>query len=153
MVSTVIAVIGTLLGAIASGLLQHRAAHSVRVEARDDQRRAEQLAAVTDLAVAVSDHRRAMWEVTDAKLTDQPETRVTELRDESHRTRSCITAPAVRVRLLIEDQAVRAAATEAVQATYRMRDAADLAELEAMRQTALATHDAMIEAAARYLAA
>jgi hypothetical protein len=153
MIGTVIAVLGTLLGAIASGLLQHRAAHSVRVEAREDERRAEQLAAVTELAVAVSDHRRAMWEVTDATLTGQPEARVIELRDESHRTRSTITAPSVRVRLLIKDQAVRAAATEAVQATYRMRDANDLAELEAARRTALDTHDAMIEAAAQYLAA
>jgi len=149
--TTVIAVLGTLLGALVSGLLQHRLARSARADARDDQLRADQLATVTTLAVAVSDHRRAMWQVSEARLTSQPADRITELRDESHRTRSAITAPAARVRLLIRDQAVRAAAVEAIQTTFRMRDASGLRELEEMRQAALTTHDTLIETAASYL--
>ncbi|MFF8657818.1 pRL2-23 [Streptomyces huasconensis] len=152
MTATLIAVFGTLLGAIVSGLLQHRAARSVRVEAREDETRTAQLDAVTVLAVAVSDHRRAMWELRDAVLRGEAAARVTELRDESHRTRSAITAPAVRVRLLVTDGAVRVAADEAIQATYRMRDAADMDALEDLRAAALNTHDAFIERAADWLA-
>lgn len=149
--ASVVAVIGTLAGSIVTGLLQRRAARADRQNAQADQRRTEQIQAVTALAKAVSDHRRAMWEVRDAQLTEAGEDRVRELRDESHRTRSEITEPAVRVRLLHGD-AVRAAAHEAVQSTYRMRDASSLDVLETLRAAALLAHDDMVDAAGRALA-
>ncbi|WP_301124561.1 pRL2-23 [Streptomyces cacaoi] len=150
--TSLIAVVGTLAGAIVSGLLQHRVARTDRADARADQLRQHRMDAVTALAVALSDHRRAMWQLRDAQLTDQPDQRVEELLEESHHTRSAVTDPAVRLRLLIADPAVRAAADEAVQATYRMRDAASLDVLQAQRRAALDAHDAMVEAAGRFLA-
>ncbi|QHF97570.1 pRL2-23 [Streptomyces sp. NHF165] len=150
--TSLIAVIGTLAGAILSGLLQHRVARSDRADAQAEQLRQHRMDAVAALAVALSDHRRAMWQLRDAQLTDQPHQRVEELLDESHHTRSAVTDPAVRLRLLIADPTVRAAAAEAVQATYRMRDAASLDVLQVQRRAALDAHDAMVEAAGRALA-
>ncbi|MBL0777623.1 pRL2-23 [Streptomyces albidoflavus] len=152
MLATLLAVAGTLLGALVSGLLQHRLARAARAEAQAVQHRTAQLDAVTDLTDALSAHRRAMWAVIDATLTGADSGRVTELRDESHRTRAAVTAPAVRIRLLIADEVVRNAATTAITCTYAIRDAANPTHLDALRQAALTTHDHLVEEAARHLA-
>lgn len=148
-----LAVVGTLAGSLLTGLLQHRVARADRADARAEQLRQRRMDAVTALAVALADHRRAMWELMDAVLTGADAQRVVALRDETHRTRSAVTAPAVSLRLLIPDPAARAAADAAVQATYRMRDAASLDALQDARRVALGTHDDMVRAAGAYLAA
>ncbi|MBO8193663.1 pRL2-23 [Streptomyces oryzae] len=150
--ASLLAVLGTLAGALVSGLLQHRAARADRTNARTEQLRRDRMNAVTALAVALSDHRRAMWEVRDAQLAGKPDERVQELRDESHRTRSGITDPSVRMRLLISDEEVRAAALAATHATYAMRDAANTEALQAARSTALALHDHFVDTAGAHLA-
>ncbi|MFF8458812.1 pRL2-23 [Streptomyces albidoflavus] len=147
---TIIAVAGTLAGALAAGLIQARIARTARDAVRADDHRRTAIDAVTDLAVAVSDHRRAMWKVGDAQLTAADTDRVQALRDEAHRTRSAITAPAVRVQLLAP--AVQPAAHTAIQATYAMRHPESLEELEELRSTALATHNELVSLASRHLA-
>ncbi|MEU0054604.1 hypothetical protein [Streptomyces sp. NPDC006309] len=72
--------------------------------------RRDRLEAVTALACAASDHRRAMWMRGDAILKGVGTDRIEALRGESHMTRSAITRPLVTLRVLIEDQTVRAAA-------------------------------------------
>lgn len=151
--ASVIAIIGTLAGAIVSGLLQHRAARADREDVQAEERWRAAVDSVTALARALSDHRAAMWAREHARLTGAEETRGRELRDESHRTRSEITDPAVRLRLLVLDAGVRAAAEEATQATYRMRGSADLGVLQAGRAEALDAHNRLVETAGRYLAA
>ncbi|GAA2639814.1 pRL2-23 [Streptomyces axinellae] len=151
MTAAVIAVVGTLLGALVNSVMQQRARRLERAAEAADGRRTARIDAVTALSVAVSDHRRAMWAVRDAQITGQPDERATELRDESHRTRSAITEPAVRIRLLIRDQAVRTAAEAAIQATYVMRTAETTAELQRMRAAAVTAHDGLIDAAGRHL--
>ncbi|MDJ1138163.1 pRL2-23, partial [Streptomyces iconiensis] len=59
--TSLVAVIGTLAGALVSGLLQHRVARTDRSDARAEQLRRDRMDAVTALARSVSDHRRAMW--------------------------------------------------------------------------------------------
>ncbi|MCE7080447.1 pRL2-23 [Streptomyces sp. ST2-7A] len=145
--ASIIAVIGTLAGATVAGLLQHRAARAGRTEERAAELRRDRITAVTELAASLSDHRRAMWELKDAELTDASPDRVRKLLDTSHETRSEITSPSVRVRLLVSDATVRNAAVRATRATYAIRDAADLRELESLRAGALEAHDAMVEAA------
>lgn len=61
MVATVIAVLGTLLGAVVSGAFQHWAAGRTEKVAQAQQLRRDRLEVVTELAVAASDHRSAMW--------------------------------------------------------------------------------------------
>ena len=150
MTEALVAVVGTLAGGLLTGLLQHRTARTGRTAARAEHLRQERLDAVTALAVALSDHRRAMWHVRHADLTAAPADRVRELRDESHRTRSALTSPAVRIRLLIPDAAVRGAAEAAVAATYALREAADIHALQRGRCTARDLHDDFVDIAGSY---
>ncbi|MEU2179846.1 hypothetical protein [Streptomyces thermolilacinus] len=147
-----LAIVATLLGAIVSGRFQERAAErQVRVSHGEAIRR-DRLEAVTALACAASDHRTAMWMRGDAILKGAGTERIEALRGESHMTRSAVTRPLVALRVLIEDQAVRAAADHMITLTYAIRDAyATTEDLTAAREAAKAAHDDFVNAAARYL--
>ncbi|MFF8604157.1 hypothetical protein ACF065_34750 [Streptomyces sp. NPDC015232] len=152
LVTAGLAIVGTLLGSIVSGRFQERAAErSVRVTHGEAIRR-DRLEAVTALACAVSDHRRAMWMRGDAVLNQVGLERIEALRGESHMTRSAVTRPLVALRVLIEDQAVRSAADEMVTLTYALRDAYATTEaLTAAREAAKDAHDRFVDVAAGYL--
>ncbi|MFG2631836.1 hypothetical protein [Streptomyces sp. NPDC048473] len=75
----------------------------------------------------------------------------TAARAESHATRSALTAPLLRVQLLMPT--VASAAQEAAAAAYAMRGADDLTHLAGRRETAIAAGDTLVAAAARCLAA
>ncbi|MEV5568033.1 hypothetical protein AB0L54_35050 [Streptomyces sp. NPDC052196] len=147
-----LAIVATLLGAIVSGRFQERAAErQVRVSHGEAIRR-DRLEAVTALACAASDHRTAMWMRGDAILKGASPDRIETLRGESHMTRSAVTRPLVALRVLIEDQAVRAAADRMITLTYAIRDAyATTADLTAAREAAKNAHDQFVNTAARYL--
>lgn len=151
-VTAVLAVVATLLGAIVSGCFQERAAErSVRASHGEAVRR-DRLEAVTALACAVSDHRRAMWMRGDAVLKGAGAERIEALRGEGHLTRGAVTRPLVALRVLIEDQAVRAAAERMITLTYAMREAyGSTEELTAAREAAMVAHDQFVDSAARYL--
>jgi hypothetical protein len=152
MIATALAVLGTLLGAVVSGAFQHRAAGRTEKVARAAQLRRDQLEAVTALAVAISDHRSAMWVRGDAVLKSDPADRVRDLQTRSHATRSAVTRPLVALRIHITDPAVRSAADDMVTATFAMRDAYDSAEaLTAARRAALTAHDRFVDVAATFL--
>jgi hypothetical protein len=152
MLVAIVAVAGTLLGSIVSGLFQHKSAGRTEMVARAEQLRRDQLEAATALAVAISDHRTAMWVRGDAVLQDDPADRIRELKTRSHATRSEVTRPLVALRLHITDPAVRQAATEMVTATYAMRDSYDsTAALREARETAMRAHDAFVDTAAAFL--
>ncbi|MGW6605476.1 hypothetical protein [Streptomyces sp. NPDC055036] len=146
-----IAVLGTLLGSVVTARLQDRTADRTDRTARAQDLRREQLTAVTDLAAAVSDHRRAMFVREEARLTGADENRVQELRDVSHTTRSAVTRPHVALRVVITDQAVRDAADAMVSTTYAMRDASTPTALANGRRSAIDAHDAFVDAAAASL--
>ncbi|MFJ2774922.1 hypothetical protein [Streptomyces sp. NPDC087300] len=152
MLATVLAIAGTLLGAIVSGLFQHASAGRTEQTARHEQHRAAQLEAITTLAVAISDHRTAMWVRGDALLKGDPQERVRELQTRSHTTRSAVTRPLIALRLHVTDPAIRQAADAMVTATYSMRTAYDSTEhLTQARENALTAHDEFVDAAALYL--
>ncbi|MGW3563564.1 hypothetical protein ACWDSL_06625 [Streptomyces sp. NPDC000941] len=162
-----IAVLGTLLGAIVSGRAQERAAERAMEASHREAVRRDRLRAFTDLAAAVSKHRTAMWKRGDALVKGRPAERIEALRDTSHTTRSAIDAPLTMLRVLIEDQEVRDAATHMITLTYAMRDVfpntGDLAEagtreaakdrLTAARHAAMVAHDEFMDVAARYFRA
>lgn len=153
MLATVIAVLGTLLGAVVAGMFQQKNAGRAEQAATAEQLRRERLDAVTALAAAGSDHRRAMRMRGEASLAEATTARIEELRTASHATRSAITRPLVAVQVLIPDPAVRSAAQAMVTATYRMRDADTSIEALSEAQTeARAAHDLFVDAAAAYLA-
>ncbi|MEV5982856.1 hypothetical protein [Streptomyces sp. NPDC052114] len=148
----VLAIVATLLGAIVTGRFQERAAErSVRVNHGESIRR-DRLEAVTALACAVSDHRRALWTRGDAVLKNADTQRIEALRGESHMTRSAVTRPLVALRVLIEDQVVRTAADRMITLTYAVRNAyATSEELTTAREAAKAAHDTFVDTAARFL--
>lgn len=151
MLATALAIAGTLLGAIVTGLFQQTSARRTQTGARGDQARRDAFDAVTSLATAISDHRRAMWMRADARFTGATEDRVQDLRDASHLTRSAVTRPHVALRLHITNRAVRDAADAMVTATYAMRDADTNTALAQARTTAIDAHDQFIDTAAQYL--
>ncbi|MFF3265313.1 protein kilB [Streptomyces sp. NPDC002932] len=141
---TLIAVIGTLAGTGIAGFMQHRASRTARQEAR----RTEGLTAVTALVEALADHRRAMWVREDLRLRQED---WADARTESHATRSAITAPLLRVQLLMP--AAAPAAQTAAQAAYALRGADGHPILNQLRTDAITASDALVTAAGRHLSA
>lgn len=146
MTATVIAVLGTLAGAILTGTLAHLSQQAQRKADTNTARRTEGLAAITDLVTALADHRRAMWVREDLRLRGED---WTQARTESHTTRSAITAPLLRVQLLLP--ALAPAAQTAANATYSLRNADGPTPLAAARDNAIAKTDALVTAASRIL--
>lgn len=154
MLATIIAIVGTLLGATVSGAFALRSAGRTERAATTEQLRRDRLEAVTALAAAGSDHRRTLWNRGEAEISNSGQARLGELRAASHITRSAITRPLVAVQILIPDPEVRAAAKQMVVATYLMRDADTSTEaLTAARETARTAHDRFVDRAAAYLTA
>ncbi|MFD9814477.1 protein kilB [Streptomyces sp. NPDC059080] len=150
MFSSIVAVIGTLLGSITAYALQQRAARSERAEARASERRASQLTAVADLVAALADHRRAMWMCEDIALTSGTDTDAyREARAASHATRAALSTPLTTLRLLAPDLAGTADA--AACASYALRNAADADTLAARRNAAVEAADRLAADAAAHL--
>ncbi|WP_330479953.1 protein kilB (plasmid) [Streptomyces platensis] len=145
---SIIAILGTLAGASTSAWFQQRGQRAERAAAATATHRRDALDAVTDLVTALADHRKAMWLREDARLAGVD---WAGLRADSHATRAAITAPAVRVTVLLP--ALAGAAQAAAAATYAMRNATDHAELDAAREGAVTATDALTHAAGRLLAA
>jgi hypothetical protein len=145
MLSTVIAVIGTLLGAVVAGLIQQRTTRSTQTEAR----RTAAVTAVSNLAAALADHRRAMWVREDLRLSGASSEAYEAARAASHVTRSAVTAPHTTLAVLAPQLAP--AAEDAARATYALRGAADAATLTRLRDDALAAADRLVAAAARVI--
>ncbi|WP_260610738.1 protein kilB [Streptomyces sp. WAC06614] len=141
--------IGTLAGALTAGLLQLRAAATARAEQRADAHRQDQLAAVTDFAAALDAHRSAMFHRERLELMDAGADHRLEAQTRSHDTRTAITAPHVRLQVLVPDLAVPA--QQAADATYALRSATVQAELDALRHAAKEANAAFITAAATLL--
>ncbi|MFE7347544.1 protein kilB [Streptomyces fimicarius] len=143
MTTAIIAVLGTLAGALLTGTLAHLSQRAQRVAAEATARRAEALAAVTDLGAALADHRRTMWVREDLRLRGED---WAAARAASHTTRSAITAPLLRVSILLP--ALTPAAQTAADAACGLRAAADDAALRAARQHAVDTAAALVTVAA-----
>lgn len=148
MSAAVVAVLGTLAGVLLTGVLQHYSQRAARRAEAAALRDREALAAVADLVAALADHRRAMWVREDLRLRGQD---WTEARSESHRTRSAVTVPLLRVQLLMP--AIAPAARVAAEAAYALRGADGDTVLTHRRETAMAKADELVTAAGRHLSA
>lgn len=149
--ASVIAVAGTLLGGLLAGVVQVWTARGTRQATVSDQRRGETVSAVTTLAVALADHRRATWVAERTRLVDADEQAQLGTRAAAHETWSAVTGPLVMVKVLAPQFAV---ATDAVtEAIYAMVDAPDQDTLEARRADARAAHDRLVQAASAFFTA
>ncbi|MEU8432794.1 protein kilB [Streptomyces sp. NPDC029216] len=147
--SSIIAVLGTLAGALTAGLLQHRAARTARAEQRADAHRQDQLAAVTEFAAALDAHRSAIFHRERLALIEAGAEHQLEAQTKSHDTRATVTAPHVRLQVLVPELA--GAAQTAADATYALRNATTRAELDALRHAAKEATTAFVAAAAALL--
>ncbi|MDX3524951.1 pRL2-23 [Streptomyces sp. ID05-39B] len=151
--TTVIAVLGTLLGAVVAGVIQHQTARAGRVQDRAETLRREQFDAIAALAACATEHRRVLHAQQDFQrpghTTDQEY--LASLKAERYATRSATTAQLVRVQLLILDPAMRQAAADLVTSTYNLRDLTDADDIEAHRLAAVAAHNTFVDTAAAYL--
>lgn len=156
--TSLIAVGGALAGVLLSVLTQawlarigREEAAAARAEARVEARGANALAAVTALAKAPDDHRRAMWVLGDRLLRHREDETavgpnpVDEAASISYDTRSAISIPLTTVEILVP--ALTPIAHEATQATFAMRDPADRAALDNLRAEAKATHQRLVASA------
>lgn len=148
MLTTALAILGTLAGSLMTGSIQYLTQRSQRAADTAAARRAEHLAAVTELATALTDHRQAMWTRETLRLQGED---WTQARTETRRTRSAITNPLLRVQLLLPETATTARA--AVTATYRMREADSQTALTDLREHAIRQTDTFVTAAGTTLAA
>jgi hypothetical protein len=144
-VTSVIAVAGTLGGVVLTTLAQARASRAERRESRTQARRGEAVAAVTALVSALADHRRAMFVLEDRRLAGADSHVVDDAVATSHETRSAVTDPLVTVRLLAP--ALAETAQQAARAAYAMRRAPDPDALQARRAAALAASDRLVDEA------
>ncbi|WP_256103728.1 protein kilB [Streptomyces sp. ODS05-4] len=138
--ASLIAVAGTLLGSVTAYLLQQRGAERSAL-------RRERLAAVTALAVALADHRRAMWVREDLRLSGADTAAYDTARAESHATRSAITAPMTTLAVLAPE--LIAPAQAAATASYALRGAQDADVLTAARTAAITACDDFVRTAAK----
>ncbi|MFD3643686.1 MULTISPECIES: protein kilB [Streptomyces] len=148
MLTAVIAVLGTLAGSFVTGALQLFAQRAQRAAEELAARRSEGLDAVAGLSAALADHRRAMAVREEIRLVGGD---WSAARAESHATRSAVTAPLLRVRLVLPE--LSGAAQHAVQAAYDIRAAGDPAELQEARERALRAVEDLVVAAGAVLGA
>ncbi|AKZ53065.1 Protein KilB [Streptomyces ambofaciens ATCC 23877] len=146
---SVIAVLGTLAGALTAGLLQHRTARTDRAEQRADSHRQDQLAAVTEFAAALDAHRSAMFHRERLALNEADSEQQLGAQTKSNDTRAAITAPHIRLQVLLPELA--GAAQQAADATYALRHATDRPVLDARRQAAKEATGSFISEAATLL--
>lgn len=148
MITALVAVAGTLAGSLLTGLLQYAVQRATRREDAAAIAVSDGLAAIEELVLALDDHRRAMWVREELRLAGQD---WSQAREESHRTRSAITGPLLRVQLLLPDLAPTAKA--AAQAAYNMREASGPGVLDCARQVATLRTQELVEAAGAVISA
>jgi hypothetical protein len=97
---------------------------------------------VTALAAALADHRGAMWFREKARIDGAKTSALESLSDRVHETRSALTVPATAIAIL--SPVLRAYASTAMDATYRMRHASSLEMLGQLRGEALKAANALV---------
>ncbi|GLF98571.1 hypothetical protein [Streptomyces yaizuensis] len=128
METAVIAVIGTLLGAVVTHLFQSRTTERTAELARNEQLRQERIAAYTAFAGALVDYRRGQSDRWHRAL-EEPGGPVAETaRIESYHLRSGAHQALIRVQLVCEDRAALELAAAAFELTNCLHEAVDEAD-------------------------
>lgn len=130
--STLIAVLGTLLGAGLTHLFQRRAAAHDREFAVQQQLRAERLAVYSDFAGAVTEFRRGQYDRWHRRHEAPESTASFEARVEAYRLRGAALHALFRVQLIASEQSLTDAAQHAYDRTSDAHKAADHQELSTL---------------------
>ncbi|MFC8917407.1 hypothetical protein ACGF5F_26155 [Streptomyces sp. NPDC047821] len=144
METALIAVIGTLLGAVVTHFFQGRAAQRTAALARAEQLRQERISTYSAFADAVVEYRQAQ----NARWYRRNGPHAEETRLESYDRRAAARQALVRVQLVCDDPATVELARSTFEVTHCMHEARDEAERERRSDEAVAALAAFIEAAA-----
>lgn len=132
--TAVIAVVGTLAGVAITAWSQTRSARAHRKAARQDTRRDEAVAAVTELVVALSEHRRATWVERHSHLAGADPQVVADATTAAHETWARTSAALVTMKLLVPQ--LTSAAEAVTEAIWEMSVASSSQALETRRAEA-----------------
>jgi hypothetical protein len=124
-VTSLVAILGTLLGATATYVFQMRTAKQARQSAREERLWQERLAAYSTFAGALADFRKSQNDRWHRKQEDSQSAAYATARDESYRQRANATAALFRLRLVTTNQELDGLASLALRLTEDIHDAAD----------------------------
>jgi heme exporter protein D len=149
--TSIVAVLGTLLGAVLSYGLQRRMLNEVHDSARRDQRQQHRLAAFGAFAAATMDLRRAEYDRWNRRVESPDGVESVEVRQESYRLRGEAWNAFFRLKLVADpasEAAIMKHAEEAVQAAASVSKAPDAVELRERGERARQLLETFVEVAA-----
>ncbi|MFI0014036.1 hypothetical protein [Streptomyces griseus] len=130
--TSVVAVVGTLLGAVVTYLFQRQTAARTERFSRSEALRQERTATYSSFAAAAEEYRHGQagrwYRMRQSHTADA----FIEARDEAHRLRTATRQVLYRVKLLTDDPEVVGAAEEAYRRTRDVSTAQDQAEHDAL---------------------
>jgi hypothetical protein len=129
--STLLAVVGTLLGAVVTHLFQRRAADRAQGFAVGQQLRSDRLNVYSDFAGAVTEFRRGQQDRWHRKNEDAVSQAYVEARSESYRLRGVALHAFFRVQLIASSQELVEAARRAYDKAAAVHRADDQDQLSA----------------------
>lgn len=148
MITTLVAVLGTLAGAVVAGLMQHLTATRNARTAAAERRRQALADAVPALLAAIVTHREHQWLKVAARRDGQPDT--TEARQARYTARSAVTSAMDALHMATDNRDLLATAQDAVNAAMAIGDVPD-DERDAAGLRARQAHTALREAGAKAL--
>ncbi|WP_432159603.1 hypothetical protein [Streptomyces sp. NRRL F-5630] len=143
--ASVVAVLGTALGAILTHVFQRRNAQRAESVAREERLRQERVAAFSSFAGALADYRRGQLDHWYARRREEPGTE--SLRREAARLRAIALEAMFRAELLASAPELATAGRQALQEADRMDLARTREELEEPRTRSREAVYAYVEAA------
>ncbi|ATL29404.1 hypothetical protein [Streptomyces formicae] len=146
MIGTLIAVLGTLAGAVVAGFMQYLTTARTAQKATAEQRRQALATAIPALLAALARHREQQYLKLVARREAQAET--TEARQARYAARTAVTSAMDTLHMTTQDDVLLAAAQEAVDAAMALGDASE-GELDAAGLRARVAHTALRETGAR----
>ncbi|MFI1160372.1 hypothetical protein [Streptomyces sioyaensis] len=129
--TSVVAVVGTLLGSVITHVFQRLASRRSELFSRSEALRQDRIAVYSAFAAAVEDYRHGQASRWYRKREDPDGEAFMAARDEAHRLRTVTRQALYRVKLLTDDRAVILAAERAHQCTWDVSNAQDQADRDA----------------------
>lgn len=136
MLSSVIAVLGTLAGATATYVFQRRITDHNEVIARAERMRQERLAACSAFAAAVMELRRVQYDLWHRRHEHSQQVDSGDVRDDSYRLRSTAWSAYYRFRITTTDAQLTTLGWSAVDQTAQVARATDEADLRSRGERA-----------------
>ncbi|MEU7134917.1 hypothetical protein [Streptomyces sp. NPDC046261] len=129
--TSVVAVVGTLLGSVITHTFQRFASRRSELFTRSEALRQERIATYSAFAAAAEDYRHGQAERWYRKQEDPDGEAFIAARDEAHRLRTAARQALYRVKLLTDEGEVILAAERAYRCTWEVSNAQDQANRDA----------------------